>query len=187
MTENRSKHVNKVAKDGVAVGDISFAYCSHTVRRTHLNAIDLARDRTRNLGHRRPALYQHANQVDMKVIMPVKCVRGPTPKVTQHLLTYWVEGKPRNKPQPAITGKLYCISILYYRVVQPRDQGAPVRIVTSALMNTDLLRGSSYRFLLFIICDDDDVWGKQFTNYVVCLHNERILYLMNFAVENTNL
>ncbi|KAJ4439280.1 hypothetical protein ANN_07400 [Periplaneta americana] len=31
---------------------------------THLNAIDLARDRTRNLGHRRPALYQLANQVD---------------------------------------------------------------------------------------------------------------------------
>ncbi|KAJ4446231.1 hypothetical protein ANN_12925 [Periplaneta americana] len=31
---------------------------------SHLNAIDLARDRTRNLGHRRPALYQLANQVD---------------------------------------------------------------------------------------------------------------------------
>ncbi|KAJ4428302.1 hypothetical protein ANN_24320 [Periplaneta americana] len=31
---------------------------------THLNAIDLARDRIRNLGHRRPALYQLANQVD---------------------------------------------------------------------------------------------------------------------------
>ncbi|KAJ4444055.1 hypothetical protein ANN_05844 [Periplaneta americana] len=30
----------------------------------YLNAIDLARDRTRNLGHRRPALYQLANQVD---------------------------------------------------------------------------------------------------------------------------
>ncbi|KAJ4433059.1 hypothetical protein ANN_15316 [Periplaneta americana] len=30
----------------------------------HLNAIDLARDRTRNLGHRRPALYHLANQVD---------------------------------------------------------------------------------------------------------------------------
>ncbi|KAJ4447232.1 hypothetical protein ANN_09236 [Periplaneta americana] len=30
----------------------------------HLNAIDLARDRTRNLGHRRPALYQLANEVD---------------------------------------------------------------------------------------------------------------------------
>ncbi|KAJ4436743.1 hypothetical protein ANN_16875 [Periplaneta americana] len=30
----------------------------------HLNAIDLAPDRTRNLGHRRPALYQLANQVD---------------------------------------------------------------------------------------------------------------------------
>ncbi|KAJ4426268.1 hypothetical protein ANN_27080 [Periplaneta americana] len=26
--------------------------------------VDLARDRTRNLGHRRPALYQLANQVD---------------------------------------------------------------------------------------------------------------------------
>ncbi|KAJ4451964.1 hypothetical protein ANN_03448 [Periplaneta americana] len=32
--------------------------------RAHLNAIDLARNRTRNLGHRRPALYQLANQVD---------------------------------------------------------------------------------------------------------------------------
>ncbi|KAJ4450831.1 hypothetical protein ANN_02262 [Periplaneta americana] len=31
---------------------------------SHLNAIDLARDRTRNLGHRRPALYQLANQFD---------------------------------------------------------------------------------------------------------------------------
>ncbi|KAJ4451864.1 hypothetical protein ANN_03342 [Periplaneta americana] len=31
----------------------------------HLNAIDLARDRTRNFGHRRPALYQLANQVDL--------------------------------------------------------------------------------------------------------------------------
>ncbi|KAJ4440142.1 hypothetical protein ANN_08280 [Periplaneta americana] len=30
----------------------------------HLNAIDLDRDRTRNLGHRRPALYQLANEVD---------------------------------------------------------------------------------------------------------------------------
>ncbi|KAJ4438365.1 hypothetical protein ANN_14307 [Periplaneta americana] len=30
----------------------------------HLNAIDLARNRTRNLGHKRPALYQLANQVD---------------------------------------------------------------------------------------------------------------------------
>ncbi|KAJ4434375.1 hypothetical protein ANN_22935 [Periplaneta americana] len=30
----------------------------------HLNAIDLARDRTRNPGHKRPALYQLANQVD---------------------------------------------------------------------------------------------------------------------------
>ncbi|KAJ4447998.1 hypothetical protein ANN_10008 [Periplaneta americana] len=30
----------------------------------HLNAIDLARDRTRNLGHRRPALYRLANQVN---------------------------------------------------------------------------------------------------------------------------
>ncbi|KAJ4450297.1 hypothetical protein ANN_01717 [Periplaneta americana] len=37
----------------------------------HLNAIDLARDRTRNLGHRRPALYQLANQVD-PVKDPVK-------------------------------------------------------------------------------------------------------------------
>ncbi|KAJ4432772.1 hypothetical protein ANN_21411 [Periplaneta americana] len=33
-------------------------------KRAHLNAIDLARDRTRNLGHRRPGLYQLANQVD---------------------------------------------------------------------------------------------------------------------------
>ncbi|KAJ4429614.1 hypothetical protein ANN_21800, partial [Periplaneta americana] len=32
--------------------------------RSHLNAIDLTRDRTRNLGHRRPALYQLANQFD---------------------------------------------------------------------------------------------------------------------------
>ncbi|KAJ4428732.1 hypothetical protein ANN_25725 [Periplaneta americana] len=32
--------------------------------KAHLNAIDLARDRTRNLGHRRPALYQRVNQVD---------------------------------------------------------------------------------------------------------------------------
>ncbi|KAJ4437950.1 hypothetical protein ANN_13889 [Periplaneta americana] len=37
-----------------------------SVKRAHLNAIDLARDRTRNLGHRRSALYQLANQVDIK-------------------------------------------------------------------------------------------------------------------------
>ncbi|KAJ4437308.1 hypothetical protein ANN_17446 [Periplaneta americana] len=34
---------------------------------SHLNAINLARDRTRNLGHRRPALYQLANHVDFTV------------------------------------------------------------------------------------------------------------------------
>ncbi|KAJ4445029.1 hypothetical protein ANN_06828 [Periplaneta americana] len=35
-----------------------------SLKASHLNAIDLARDRTRNLGHRRPALYKLANQVD---------------------------------------------------------------------------------------------------------------------------
>ncbi|KAJ4447931.1 hypothetical protein ANN_09940 [Periplaneta americana] len=40
---------------------------------THLNAIDLARDRTRNLGHRRPALYQLANQVDFMVFIFTLC------------------------------------------------------------------------------------------------------------------
>ncbi|KAJ4443977.1 hypothetical protein ANN_05766 [Periplaneta americana] len=35
----------------------------------HLNTIDLARDRTRNLGHRRPALYQLTNQVDSRDII----------------------------------------------------------------------------------------------------------------------
>ncbi|KAJ4445275.1 hypothetical protein ANN_07076 [Periplaneta americana] len=35
-----------------------------SLKATHLNAIDLARDQTRNLGHRRPALYQLANQAD---------------------------------------------------------------------------------------------------------------------------
>ncbi|KAJ4443535.1 hypothetical protein ANN_05207 [Periplaneta americana] len=39
------------------------------LKATHLNAIDLARDRTRNLGHRRPALYQLANQVDRSVYL----------------------------------------------------------------------------------------------------------------------
>ncbi|KAJ4445930.1 hypothetical protein ANN_12616 [Periplaneta americana] len=38
-----------------------------SLKARHLNAIDLARDRTRNLGHRRPALYQLANQVDFSV------------------------------------------------------------------------------------------------------------------------
>ncbi|KAJ4434792.1 hypothetical protein ANN_23363 [Periplaneta americana] len=41
------------------------SYPDHWI--AHLNAIDLAWDRTRNLGHRRPALYQLANQVDLIV------------------------------------------------------------------------------------------------------------------------
>ncbi|KAJ4429848.1 hypothetical protein ANN_22052 [Periplaneta americana] len=36
----------------------------HASKSTDLNAIDLARDRTFNLGHRRPALYHCANQAD---------------------------------------------------------------------------------------------------------------------------
>ncbi|KAJ4442721.1 hypothetical protein ANN_04312 [Periplaneta americana] len=36
---------------------------------THLSAIGLARDRTRNFVHRRPALYQLANQVDRSSVL----------------------------------------------------------------------------------------------------------------------
>ncbi|KAJ4432340.1 hypothetical protein ANN_20959 [Periplaneta americana] len=43
---------------------------------SHLNAIDLARDRTRNLGHRRPALYQLANHVDSGFDVPSYCMSG---------------------------------------------------------------------------------------------------------------
>ncbi|KAJ4425755.1 hypothetical protein ANN_27378 [Periplaneta americana] len=37
------------------------------MQEAHLNAIVLARDRTRNHGHRRPELYQLANQVDFSI------------------------------------------------------------------------------------------------------------------------
>ncbi|KAJ4444232.1 hypothetical protein ANN_06023 [Periplaneta americana] len=37
-------------------------------KKVHLNAIDLARDRTRNRGHRRPALHQLANQSTVSIV-----------------------------------------------------------------------------------------------------------------------
>ncbi|KAJ4444601.1 hypothetical protein ANN_06397 [Periplaneta americana] len=42
---------------------------SESVKNLDLNGIDLARDRTRNLVHRRPALYQLDNQVDPSVVL----------------------------------------------------------------------------------------------------------------------
>ncbi|KAJ4433585.1 hypothetical protein ANN_15895 [Periplaneta americana] len=72
---------------------------------THLNAIDLAQDRTRNLGHRRPALYQLTNQVDFSVdgIGDSKMVFGEMrPRIRHRLPDICLtvgETQPGNQPK----------------------------------------------------------------------------------------
>ncbi|KAJ4448276.1 hypothetical protein ANN_10290 [Periplaneta americana] len=58
-TKRKAENRKRLENAEFAMKDLSFG---RTL--SHLNAIDLARDRTRNLGHRMPALYQLANQVN---------------------------------------------------------------------------------------------------------------------------
>ncbi|KAJ4441311.1 hypothetical protein ANN_11165 [Periplaneta americana] len=61
---------DQLAKEAARSENIQESYSKtpKSAVKAHLNAIDLARNRTRNLGHRRPALYQLANQVDFSPI-----------------------------------------------------------------------------------------------------------------------
>ncbi|KAJ4432154.1 hypothetical protein ANN_20770 [Periplaneta americana] len=69
-TTSKTSHYTKVVDIRCPEKNQYFRVCAHLtiyeIAQAHLNAIDLARDRTRNLGHRRPALYQLGNQVDLR-------------------------------------------------------------------------------------------------------------------------